>query len=92
MRALFAAAQTCLHNGEGLVGVVSGSGVRQFRKGEWEGRIDGWLTPKELPPGEAKLPAALLLCLEEEGLAHFCQSQGNALGKHREETGRKTFP
>lgn len=41
MRALFAVAQTCLPGEEGLLGIASGSGTRQFKKKEWEGRIDG---------------------------------------------------
>lgn len=55
------------------------------------GRQARWQTPKVLPHGEAKLPAALLLNLEDEGLAHFCQSEKNGLVKHRKEADRKTL-
>lgn len=41
MKALFAVAQTCLPEEEGLLGIASGLGTRQFRKGEREGRIGG---------------------------------------------------
>lgn len=40
--------------------------------------------------GEAELPAVQLLCQEEEGLAHFCQSEGgDAFGNRGRNTGKK---